>query len=78
LKDASSPGLIVKVTLELLEQAPPKEYVIVYVPGVDIDNVIPPDEGFNAKPAEDVNDPPGVPVMFGTGSVPLVQYVDNG
>ena len=50
--------MIVMVTVDVLEHVAAVVYVTVYVPGVDVEGVIPPVPVFNVKPLGALKTPP--------------------
>ena len=60
------------VTSVIVGQDPPKEYITVYVSTIDAERSIAPVVASIANPLADEKDPPAIPVMCATGSVPVV------
>jgi hypothetical protein len=58
-------AVIVMVTVDVLEHVAAVVYDTVYVPGVDVEGVIPPVLVFNVKPLRALKTPPESPVIVG-------------
>ena len=64
VREGESFAVIVMVTVDVLEHVAAVVYDTVYVPGVDVEGVIPPVPVFNVKPPKALKNPPAS-VMVG-------------